>query len=159
MKTPVLFLTLCATVLFFPNCSKKDCKPKPASSDAPQIEAYASANGITATRHSSGLYYQIIDPGTGASPTATSNIVITYTGKFMSGAIFDEQTTPNNTPTNGPWALSGLIEGWQIGLPMIKEGGTIKLLVPSSLAYGCEQYYDIPGNSVLFFEIHLVDVQ
>jgi len=73
----------------------------------------------------------------------------------MNGTVFDEQLTPNTEP----WTLGGLIKGWIIGIPLIQEGGHIKLIIPSSLGYGCDQYYAIPGNSVLYFDIHLVDVQ
>jgi len=51
-----------------------------------------------------------------------------------------------------------LIAGWQIGLPLIHKGGEIKLIVPSSLAYGCGNG-PLPANSILYFDIHLVDVQ
>ena len=102
------------------------------------------------------MYYEIMDPGTGAKPNTNSKIVITYTGKLLNGQVFDEQLAPNSTE---PWPLTSLIKGWVIGLPLINKGGHIKLIIPSSLAYGCEQYYSIPGNSVLFFDIHLVDVQ
>lgn len=151
-----LFVVSVIVISVNSGCKKdKGCTPKPAASEIPQMEAFASANGITATAHPSGLYYQIIDMGTGPKANASSRISITYTGKLMNGQTFDEQLTPNGAP----WALSGLIEGWIIGIPLINEGGHIKLLIPSSLAYGCERYYEIPGNSVLYFDIHLVDVQ
>jgi FKBP-type peptidyl-prolyl cis-trans isomerase FkpA len=152
-------LTLAFTVLVSFNCGKKDCKPRAVGKDAQQMEDYANANNIDAIRHPDGFYYEITNPGSGASVLPTSNIVITYVGKFLNGQIFDKQETPNNTPSRPPWALSDLIEGWKKGIPLIKKGGSIKLIIPSALAYGCEQYYDIPGNSVLYFEIQLVDVQ
>ena len=151
-----LFLVLPLMVAITAGCNKKDksCKPNPVANEVAQIQAYATANGITATAHSSGLYYEIINMRSGPKANTSSKISITYTGKYMDGKVFDEQLTPNVKP----WELSGLIQGWVIGVPLISEGGHIKLIVPSSLAYGCAQYYDIPGNSVLFFDIHLVDV-
>ena len=142
-------------------CSKSNeaCKPNSPASEASQMQAFAAANNMTLTTHPSGLMYEIIDPGTGTQPTINSKISIVYVGKFMNGDKFDEQMTANNTPTNPAWALSGLIEGWQVGIPLIKKGGHIKLLVPSSMGYGCDTYYTIPGNSVLYFDIALVDVQ
>jgi FKBP-type peptidyl-prolyl cis-trans isomerase FkpA len=137
------------------------CTPKAASSETTQIQNYATANGIAAVATSSGLYYQIIDPGSGASPSITSKVVITYTAMLLDGTVFDQRTTPNNSQTPGPdspWVLGDLIEGWKIGIPLIKKGGHIKLIVPSSMGYGCASYGAIPGNSVLFFDINLVDV-
>lgn len=154
----IVFIPVILMMVVFSGCikEKKACTPKPPASEASQIQAYAAANGINATAHPSGLYYQIIDPGSGQVANSNSAIKITYTGKFLNSDVpFDEMLTPNPEA----WNLSGLIPGWIIGIPLIQEGGHIKLIVPSSLAYGCDQYYSIPGNSVLFFDIHLVDVQ
>lgn len=154
-KLPVLSVSF-IFVLLFAGCNKdKSCKPKSVDSETAQMQAFAATNGITATRHSSGLYYEILNPGNGEIPGPNSKIKITYIGKFMNGATFDELTTPNTQP----WSLKDLIQGWAIGIPLIKEGGRIKLIIPSSLGYGCEQYYSIPGNSVLYFDVTLVDVQ
>lgn len=157
MKKIVFIPVVLMIVIVLSGCTKdkKACSPKSPASEVPQIQAYATANGITATAHSSGLYYEIIDPGSGPVANVNSKIKITYTGKFMNGNTFDEMLTPNEPA----WNLNGLIQGWIIGIPLIQKGGHIKLLIPSSLAYGCDQYYSIPGNSVLFFDIHLVDVQ
>jgi FKBP-type peptidyl-prolyl cis-trans isomerase FkpA len=143
------------------HCVKStSCSPKTVASEAPLIQAYATANGINATAHASGLYYEVVDPGTGATPTVNSKIVITYTGTFLDGTVFDQRTVPNDEATgpNSPWPLSDLIEGWRIGIPLIKVGGHIKLIVPSAMAYGCTGYGGIPGNTVLYFDINLVNV-
>ena len=153
---PVLLIL----VIFGTGCLKDNtCSPKTTASEAAQIQAYALANGINATAHSSGLYYEVINPGSGATATANSNIVITYTGKLTNGTIFDQQTTPNNTSVNPPWPLNQLIEGWRLGIPLIQEGGHIKLIIPSALAYGCIGKNSIPGDAILFFDIELLDVQ
>ena len=148
------------------NCVKGDtCSPKTVLSEAPQMQSFATAYGINATAHSSGLYYEVIDPGSGATPSLSSKIAITYTGMLLNGTVFDERLTPNNSTdpqaaaSDRPWSLSDLIEGWRVGIPLIKEGGHIKLIIPSAMAYGCTGYGDIPANSILFFDITLVDVQ
>jgi FKBP-type peptidyl-prolyl cis-trans isomerase len=156
------FLTLiilCSIVTALNTGCNKECKPKPVAAEADAMLNYASQIGMVATQHSSGIFYEILDPGSGATASVNSNIAITYVGKFLSGEVFDQRSTPNNTPQNPHWPLSGLIEGWIIGIPLIKEGGSIRLLVPSALAYGCEGRSVIPGNTPLFFEVTLVDVQ
>ena len=158
MKNFSFVVLLFSVLIVFTNC-KKDCKLRPASSEEGQILQFAAANNINATKHSTGLYYEIIDPGTGPKPTKASRISITYKGTFMNGVQFEEKLTPNNTAGDPAWGLSGLIEGWQNGIPLIGQGGRIKLIIPSSQAYGCEDYGPIPGNSVLFFDITLYDVQ
>jgi len=150
---PIIFLVL--TVLG--GCLKKDkgCTPQDASVEQPAMIAFCTSNGIAYTQHSSGILYQITNPGTGVTPTTSSRIYITYTGKLMDGSTFETQTNPGLTG----WYLNSLIEGWKIGIPLIKKGGTIKLIIPSYLAYSCNGNNGIPGNSPLYFEVNLIDVQ
>lgn len=152
---PSLILILLA--LSGASCLKKSeaCKQKSPSSEADAMLAFATASGITPTTHSSGLMYQIINPGSGATPTLNSTIYITYTGKFLDGTVFDQQT---NAAATG-WPLAQLIEGWRVGIPLVQKGGQIKLIVPSSMAYGCDGYAAIPANSILYFDITLVNFQ
>ena len=140
-----------------PSCLKGSdpCTPKTIASENAQLQAYCAGNGITPTTHSSGMLYQIMNPGSGATATANSTIFITYVGKLTDGTVFDQQS---NSSATG-WPLNQLIEAWRVGIPLIQEGGQIKLVVPSSMAYGCAGYGSIPGNAILFFDITLVDVQ
>ncbi len=135
--------------------SNTGCTPQDPSVEKPAMIAFCASNGITYTEHSSGILYQVVNPGTGTVPTLTSRIFITYTGKRMDGSIFDSQSTPASVG----WPLNELIEGWQIGIPLIKKGGTIKMVIPSALAYGCNGKGPIAANSPLYFEVTLVDVQ
>jgi FKBP-type peptidyl-prolyl cis-trans isomerase FkpA len=134
------------------------CREKTIESERGTIQAYATANGIIGTEHSSGIYYQVTNPGSGPTPTLNSKIFVTYTGKLLDGTVFDSGTTPT-TGTNCCWALAGLIQGWQIGLTLIQKGGHIKLIIPSSMAYGCKGFGSVPGNAILYFDIDLNDVQ
>jgi len=141
-------------IVFFTGCSKHKtgCTPIEPKMEEPQITAYAAADTIHTTKHSSGVYYEIINPGSGAAPTPESTITVSYIGKTLNENIFDQSSSYTNT-------LNGLIEGWQIGIPLIKKGGRIKLIIPSALAYGCNETGPIPSNSVLFFDVSLLDVQ
>ena len=135
------------------SCLKDECQEKTVQSEQAEILAFAAAEGITATAHSSGLYYQVINPGTGATPTLSSQVKVTYTGKLLNGTVFETVTTPTDL-----LRMSDFILGWQIGLQQIQKGGVIKLIIPSSLAYGCDAVGTIPAHSILYFEIALVDV-
>ncbi|MGI8951051.1 MAG: FKBP-type peptidyl-prolyl cis-trans isomerase [Chitinophagaceae bacterium] len=141
--------------LFFASCLKtqQGCQPLKPESEASQINAYCTANNITPTIDPSGIYYQIINSGMGAAPTLNSKITISYIAKFTSDAAVDSSITPY---TN---YLKNLIPGWQIALPLIKKGGRIKMVVPSSLAYGCTGYQNVPPNAILYFDVFLLDVQ
>jgi len=136
------------------SCIKDEpCQDKTIQSEAAAIAAYASANGIVGTTHSSGVYYQVTVAGTGITPTPNSTVSVRYTGKLLNGTVFDSQTT-----TAVSFALGGTIQGFQIGLQQVSKGGTIKFIIPSSLAYGCNGTSNIPSNSILYFEVQLVDV-
>lgn len=151
---PLIVSLLFASVIFT-GCFKDEepCKPVNPSTEESTIQAFAAENYISATKHSSGLFYQIIDSGTGATPSLSSKVIVAYTGKFLNGTVFDQSGNSN-------FVLNGLIEGWKIGLPLIKKGGRIKLIVPSALAYGCAGYGTaMPPNSILYFDITLIDVQ
>jgi FKBP-type peptidyl-prolyl cis-trans isomerase FkpA len=135
-------------------CTDNGCKPVKPETEEPQITAYAAANGITATKHMSGMYYQIVTPGSGPTPNINSKVFVTYTGKRLDNTVFDQSASVVS------FNLSSLVEGWQVGLPLIKKGGQIRLIVPSSMAYGCTGVPGtIPSNSVLYFDIQLIDVQ
>ena len=128
---------------------------KPCGEKADML-AYASAQGYSMTLHPNGMYYQVVEPGSGAKALSTSKIFVKYTGRLISSnAIFDQQ---NNQEQTG-WVLGSLIPGWQAGIPLIAIGGKLRLIVPSSLAYGCRPYASLPGNAVLFFEIELVRIE
>ena len=154
MKKIVLVSFLASLLFTNESCLKNEvCKDKTVDSERATIAGYAAANGIAGTEHSSGLYYQITNPGSGPTPTATSTITVKYTGKLLNGTVFDNQTA-----TAVSVNLGQVIQGWKIGLPLIQKGGTIKLIVPSSLGYGCGGFGSVPGNSILYFEIELEDV-
>jgi FKBP-type peptidyl-prolyl cis-trans isomerase FkpA len=161
-----IFLFLAFFTLVFSACKKSDSittvdPAVQAKIDDDKIQVYLKANpSITATKDASGLYYQVIDPGTGVNPTTKSTVTVAYTGKLLDGTVF--QTLPNFTHMLGPNATigdSGLIKGWQIGIPFIKTGGRILLLIPSALAYGPSGSGSIPPNTVLIFTIDLFAVQ
>jgi len=133
--------------------STSGCTPATVASEQAAMVAYCTTYSINYTIHSSGILYQIINPGTGNTPSLSDSIIITYKGKFLDDRVFDSL----NAPLAAGWPLNSLIDGWKIGLPLIKKGGHIKLVIPSSLAYGCSGYGTIPPNTPLFFDINLID--
>lgn len=137
------------------SCNKDNgCNGKSVESEDAVMKAFMQANGINGTRHSRGFYYEILSPGSSTKPLQASLIYCTYKGTLLDGKVFDEQANPGNTG----FRLNATIEGWQLGIPLIGKGGRIKLVLPSSLAYGCEgSGEDIPANSPLYFEVSLVD--
>jgi FKBP-type peptidyl-prolyl cis-trans isomerase FkpA len=120
--------------------------------DTTAIASYLATNSIKATTDSTGLRYVITTLGTGTKPTANSTITFNYDGKFLAtGASFDKSTTPASS------ALSGLIKGFQIGIPLLPVGSKATFYIPSSLGYGpLGSVGKIPSNSNLIFDVELV---
>lgn len=153
-KIPVLTIVAALLLVTSIGCTKNErCLEKTIESEEATMINYALTNGISATKHSSGLYYEIITPGNSTRPDLSSTLSVKYTGKLLDGTVFDSRTT---TPVT--FALGGVIFGWQLGLPLIGEGGKIKLIIPSSFAYGCNGKAPIEPYSILYFEVELIDV-
>ena len=155
-----LFLII-AGIALFAACSKSDnndpqstaCSVKAqytndsSASQRALMIAFCNNNGITYAIHPSGILYQIITPGDTAKPNLCTSLTMTYTGKLMTGIQFDKGTIT--------FPLKDLIVGWQIAVPLIGKGGKIKMVIPSSLAYGPNANGSIPANSPLYFEMSI----
>ncbi len=137
------------SVLFQVGCSKFESQRE---KDDLKIKNYIDENGLAATRTESGLYYLIMEEGTDGHPTIQNKVTVNYKGYLLDGSVFD-QTTDNPVT----FTLSGLIPGWQEGIPLLQKGGSGLFLIPSHLGYGDRTQRTIPPNSVLIFEIELVD--
>lgn len=134
-------------------CKKEDTKDQ-AAIDKAVLLKYIADSSLTVDSTASGLYYQIIDSGVGLSPTLTSYITVHYKGYFTDGAIFDQTS---GSSIKG--FLNRFILGWQEGVQKIKKNGKIKLLIPSALAYGESGYNSIPANTVILFDIELLNIE
>lgn len=144
------FLLLALAGLFiFSSCEDDD---KQAQEDENIIKEYLEENNISAKRHSSGLYFNITEVGTGSHPTPYSTVEVYYKGYLTNGNVFDQTTDKSIS-----FSLSGVIEGWQIGIPLLREGGKGQFFIPSGLAYGDRAIGSIPANSVLIFEVDLIE--
>lgn len=149
-------LAIAAIAAFvFTSCQRDtasaQCDPittKAPAAEVTTLQQYIANSNITATADSRGFYYTITNPGTGTKPTACSNVTVDYVGKLTNGTQFDA----NN---NIAFSLTGLITGWQEGIPLIAPGGSITLYLPPSLAYGSQAQNGIPANSILVFKIDL----
>ena len=88
-----------------------------------------------------------------ASCNSFSTVRASYSGYFTDGTVFDY------SPAAGiEFDLQSVIPGWTEGIPYFKEGGYGKLLIPSALAYGTKGTGGIPPNSVLIFDVALLEV-
>ena len=151
-----LALTLGSCLKSNDGCDFSPCGIVATQAEVQEIHAHLASNNITnATQHCSGMFYVIENAGTGGTPTACSDVRVSYIGKLGDGSVFEPQSTPVN------FSLNNLIDGWRIGLPLIKSGGRIILFIPPSLGFGNVDRVDengnvvIPANSMVIFEINL----
>jgi len=126
--------------------------------DAKVIEDYLAKNNLKAKarKTASGLYYIPQVEGSGPSPVAGDNVKVHYTGKFLDGKEFDSSKNQGK-PLDLQIGAGMVIPGWEEGIMLMKKGEKGLLIIPSGLAYGPEAYGPIPGNSVLQFEMELID--
>ena len=138
----------------------------PAAKAAPAVplspeDAFLAKNrrlrGVMQT--ASGVQYRVITPATGPHPTDADVALVNYDGKLVNGTSFDKSTQPT------PMPVAAVVPGFSEALKLMAKGETLRVWIPSRLAYGAEDQRDdqgkvvIPGKSTLVFDIELVDFQ
>lgn len=127
--------------------------------DGALIQAYLKKNKLIAKKTVGGTYYIVTRPGKGLPPKKGQNVSVLYRGTIMgTGKEFDSSAKHGNTPITFPLGQGQVIPGWDQVLAVLTKGSKAILLIPSPLAYGPRSMgADIPANSVLRFEVELVD--
>jgi FKBP-type peptidyl-prolyl cis-trans isomerase len=149
MKT-LIYLSLGLSLFLF---SCRDQMEK----DIDLIEEYLEENNLTAEVTPEGVYYIIEQEGIGPNPTRTSTVVVHYEGFLLDGTKFDSS---RDRGQSARFPLTSVILGWQYGIPVFKENGRGKLIIPSPLAYGSQARGAlIPKNAVLIFDVELIDIE
>ncbi|WP_026905190.1 FKBP-type peptidyl-prolyl cis-trans isomerase [Pedobacter glucosidilyticus] len=156
-----VWLVLFMVVALFSSCLKNnnvdpyELAQKQLKQDEETIKRFIADQKINAVRHESGMYHQITNPGSGNFDYKTNvnpRITVIYKGRLLNGNVFDSDTLRNQR-------LGNFIIGWRLGVPLIQQGGKIRLLIPSLYAYGPQGSGVIPPNAVLDFEIELTQIQ
>ena len=119
------------------------------------LEENAKKEGVMVTE--SGIQYSVITAAEGDKPAATDTVKVHYKGTFLNGETFDS-SYDRGEPAVFP--LNRVISGWTEGVQLMSVGSKFKFTIPSDLAYGPNGNPPrIPGNSVLEFEIELLEIQ
>lgn len=157
MKNNFLALSALLCIVAVGSCKKEEPakfnKEEQAKLDRSAIELYLADNNLVTTEHPSGIFYVIETPGTGGHPPLSATVTVRYKGYYLDGTVFDQ--TPGTDTRAFP--LRNLIEGWQIGIPLLQKGGKGLFFIPSALGYGNNPPPGVRSNAVLAFEIELVD--
>jgi len=132
--------------------------------DDAKIQAYIKENNLQNVKKTeSGVYYIVTKEGKGPQAKAGNNVAVHYKGTFLDGKEFDgSRTNPmaGGKPFEFTLGQQMVIKGWDDAIVNLKEGSEAILLIPSPLAYGAQDRgADMPANSILRFDIELVDVK
>lgn len=105
----------------------------------------------------SGLQYQVLEEGTGESPTAEDMVQVHYEGRLLTDEVFDSSYERGQPAT---FPLNRVIAGWTEGLQLMQEGAKYRFFIPSDLAYSNTppQGSPIPPGAVLIFDVELLEV-
>ena len=130
--------------------------------DDKELRNYFAKHHIQAEKTASGLYYAIKEPGTGPTAKPGQQVSVKYLGTLLNGKKFDANVDENfncSHPLTFVLGMHQVIPGWDEGLSYFREGTRGTLYIPSGLAYG-ERYVGklIPANSILIFEVELLDI-
>lgn len=140
------------------------------ASEGKEIDEYLATNNLEAKTTASGIRYVITQPGTGNNPQQGDTVKVNYTGYLLSGKVFDssvEEVAKEHglynekrpyEPLEFQLGMGNVILGWDEGIGLLNKGAKGKIYIPSPLAYGERGAgKDIPANSILVFDVELVD--
>jgi peptidylprolyl isomerase len=148
-----LILIVVAFFYFKNNLSSEDVK----NNIAKGVEFLANnrtVEGVLET--SSGLQYQVLQPGTGTEhPKASDTVKVHYHGTLLDGTVFDSSVN-RGAPIS--FGLNRVIPGWTEGLQLMVVGEKTRFFIPANLAYGNRSAGKIEGGSLLIFEVELLAI-
>ncbi len=156
MKKSSLFLTLLIASFVLAGCTKKsdtDRALESLSNSETQQKESTMDNTITE------LQIEDTVVGTGKEATTGAQVTVHYKGTFLDGKVFDTSLQPGRDPFTFQLGAGMVIEGWDVGVAGMKEGGKRTLTIPSDMAYGPYGAGPIGPNTPLLFEVELLEVK
>lgn len=112
----------------------------------------ATREGVKTTP--SGLQYEVLVDAGGKRPAATSRVSVNYVGSFIDGSVFDQS---GDKPVE--FGLEQVVAGWTEGLQLMGIGDKFRFYLHPDLAYGAGSVGPIPPNSLLVFDVELLDIR
>ncbi len=110
---------------------------------------HKNAAGVAST--ASGLQYQIVKKGNGATPTNADVALVNYKGSLRTGKVFDQGQ-------RAPFPVTGVVAGFSEALKLMPRGSTYRIWIPPALGYGAQSQGElIPANSLLIFDVDMID--
>jgi FKBP-type peptidyl-prolyl cis-trans isomerase len=144
----ILFILMLLTTV---GCSTYSDNQK--SSFDKEIEAYLKKKKIKCDRTDSGVYFKTLKEGEGRQIQYNDLVSFKYKGELLNGNVFDNHKKPVE------FKVKELIGAWKELVLEMKNGGKVFMVVPPHRGYGDYDLNDIPPNSILVFELEVVDVK
>lgn len=135
---------------FYKNADSAKEMPK----EREAIIAFTNSKKDTSWKENKGVFYKILKEGKGNLVKLSDTVTVRYKGQLLNGQVFDETKTEPAT-----FPLARLIKGWQAAMPFCRQGGSIRMVIPSALAYSIRNMGEIPPNSVLVFDVEVESVK
>lgn len=133
--------------------AQKEAEENKVKSDA-YLAENAKKAGVTTT--ASGLQYEVLTQGAGAKPRPNDVVKVHYHGTLIDGSVFDSSVQRGEPAV---FQLDQVIPGWTEALQLMPVGSKYRLTLPPALAYGEQGAGPIPANSVLVFEVELLNIE
>ena len=135
-----------------------------------KLAGYVASNKLETKKTASGLQYVVKQEGSGKNAAVGDTVVVNYTGRLVSGKVFDtnDSTLAKEENTFNPMrqyepirfrvGKDPVIQGWTEGMQLLNKGAKATLLVPSSIGYGERGGGAIPPYAPLVFDVEVVDI-
>ncbi|MGW8122309.1 FKBP-type peptidyl-prolyl cis-trans isomerase [Roseivirga echinicomitans] len=121
------------------------------------IDQYLAEKNLVAQTDESGIRYTITEQGTGENAKFGSTVVVKYTGYLLDGSTFDTNVGSGNG-YDFVIGQDAVIQGWNIAFKLFNKGTEATIYIPSKYGYGNNGNPIIPANSVLIFDVRVVDI-
>ncbi len=146
---------------------REEAYKKQLAMDTVTIKNYIASKNIPNVQRSpykSGLFYSVVTPGTGDSAALGRTVVTHYILTNLQGDTLDTSREPRNgqttiQPLTFQLGRANILSGFQEGVSLMRVGERSLFFLPSGLAYGDQPQDKIPANSVLIFDIELLEVK
>jgi FKBP-type peptidyl-prolyl cis-trans isomerases 1 len=155
------------SLIFLAGCGLVNVPPQPtataiiepAGDSAEPVDSFTPVDQDQIVTTPSGLQYADLVVGDGEEATLGSTVSVHYTGWLQSNGVKFDSSLDRGTPFDFQIGANTVIQGWEEGVQGMHVGGKRQLIIPPELGYGSREVGPIPANSVLVFEVELLDVQ
>lgn len=150
MKRKAFICSILIPIAFVLLSCNRDDPDVIAERDRKKILEYIEEQDLDATELDEGVFIAITKEGIGGNPSENSQVLVNYVGYLLNGNVFDSRS-------NQKIWLSNVVRGFRIGVIELNRGSRATILIPSAAGYGQFAQSGIPMNSVLIFDVELID--